>query len=274
MHMKKKGNPSCDNYTVNGFNFTVFKVCVISYWSNCCLLFFPELKFYDFKTYMSHLQNDSGCFNFTEKSPIVNLAKLKPLKSFPHLHYHYLHGFCISFTKTDWLIIYCCMSCSRFFHLIGDVTITDDRLRNLGLCSAIRAFDQGGIFIVPHLLWHRTSVFPVSSEGPLHLVAFYDTHGMWRIYSNPDPHGSPISHLLRHTKGCGGPILTRILMGIQKQKYQTSVWLDESIQWMTKASCNQPWQLEKYFFYFQKYVVINRATSCLHASWNTMFNLI
>jgi hypothetical protein len=25
-------------------------------------------------------------------------------------------------------------------------------LQNLGICSALRAFEQGGIFIVPHLL--------------------------------------------------------------------------------------------------------------------------
>jgi hypothetical protein len=30
---------------------------------------------------------------------------------------------------------------------------------------------------VPHLLWHGTSVFPVSSEGPPHLVASYDSWG-------------------------------------------------------------------------------------------------
>jgi hypothetical protein len=66
---------------------------------------------------------------------------------------------------------------------------------------------------VPHLLWHGASVFPVSSEGPPHSVASYNTHGdvenlllpgfargpyqspltthkgRWRIYSNPDPHG-------------------------------------------------------------------------------------
>ena len=36
---------------------------------------------------------------------------------------------------------------------------------------------------------------------------------MWRIYSTPDPHRSPISRLLRHTRGCG-PILTRILTGV------------------------------------------------------------
>ena len=41
---------------------------------------------------------------------------------------------------------------SRIFHLYGDVTITGEGLQNLGLCSALSAFEQGGIFIVPHLL--------------------------------------------------------------------------------------------------------------------------
>jgi hypothetical protein len=90
----------------------------------------------------------------------------------------------------DWLIIYGFTSRSRIFHLYGDVTIAGEGLQNFGLCSALRAFEQGGIFIVPHLLWHGTSVFPVSSEGP-----------------------APFSRLLRHTRGCGGSILTRILTG-------------------------------------------------------------
>jgi hypothetical protein len=42
--------------------------------------------------------------------------------------------------------------CSRIFHSYGDVTITDEGLQNLGQCSAIMAFYQGGIFIVPPLL--------------------------------------------------------------------------------------------------------------------------
>jgi hypothetical protein len=46
-------------------------------------------------------------------------------------------------------------------------------LQNLGLCSALRAFEQGGIFIVPH----RTPVFSVTSAGPPHSVASCDTHG-------------------------------------------------------------------------------------------------
>jgi hypothetical protein len=50
-----------------------------------------------------------------------------------------------------------------------------------------RTFEQGGFFIVPHLLWHGTSVFPVSSEGPPHIQSPLTTQeGMWRIYSNTD----------------------------------------------------------------------------------------
>jgi hypothetical protein len=92
----------------------------------------------------------------------------------------------------DWLIIYCFTSRSRIFLLNGDVTITCEGLQNLGLCSALNAFEQGGIFIVSHLLWHGASVFLVSSEGPSHSVASYDTQRIWRIYSNLDPHGSPL----------------------------------------------------------------------------------
>jgi hypothetical protein len=47
----------------------------------------------------------------------------------------------------------------------------------------IRALEQGRIFIVPHLLWHGASVFPVSSDEPLHSVASYNTQGVWRFYS-------------------------------------------------------------------------------------------
>jgi hypothetical protein len=36
--------------------------------------------------------------------------------------------------------------------LYEDVTIAGEGLQYLGLCSVLRAFEQGGIFIVPHLL--------------------------------------------------------------------------------------------------------------------------
>jgi hypothetical protein len=75
------------------------------------------------------------------------------------------------------LFIYCFMSRSRILHLYGDDTMAGEGLQNLGLCSVLRAFEQEGIFIVPHLLWHGASVFPVSSEGPPHLVASCDILG-------------------------------------------------------------------------------------------------
>jgi hypothetical protein len=63
---------------------------------------------------------------------------------------------------------------SQFFDWLIIYTITGEGLQNLGLWSSPRAFEQGGIFIVPHLLWHGASVFPVSSQS---LVASYDTQG-------------------------------------------------------------------------------------------------
>jgi hypothetical protein len=50
------------------------------------------------------------------------------------------------------MFVYGFTSRLRVFHLYGDVTLASKGLQNLGLCSALRAFEQGGIFIVPHLL--------------------------------------------------------------------------------------------------------------------------
>jgi hypothetical protein len=50
------------------------------------------------------------------------------------------------------MVIYGFTSHSRIFHLYGDVTITGEGLRNFGQSSALRAFEQGGIFVVPNLL--------------------------------------------------------------------------------------------------------------------------
>jgi hypothetical protein len=83
------------------------------------------------------------------------------------------------------LIIYGFTSRSRICHWYGDVTIAGEGLQNLGLCSAHKTFEQGGIFIVQHLLCEGASVF---------LVSF--------------------SRLFRHARGCGGSILTWILTGV------------------------------------------------------------
>jgi hypothetical protein len=37
-------------------------------------------------------------------------------------------------------------------HLYGDVTTAGEGLQNLGPCPVLSVFEQGGIFIVPHLL--------------------------------------------------------------------------------------------------------------------------
>jgi hypothetical protein len=112
------------------------------------------------------------------------------------------------------------------------------RAAKCSLCSALRAFEQEGIFIVPHLLWHGPSVFPVSSEGPSHSIASSDTRkvmlrtcsnaepkgslfsrvllharGMLKTYCNTDPIGSSFSRIVWHERGCGGPILTQNLTG-------------------------------------------------------------
>jgi hypothetical protein len=48
---------------------------------------------------------------------------------------------------------------------------------------ALRTFEQRGIFIVPHLLWHGTSFFSVSSKGPPQSAALTTHEGMWRMLS-------------------------------------------------------------------------------------------
>jgi hypothetical protein len=83
------------------------------------------------------------------------------------------------------------------------------------LCSALRAFEQGEIFIMSYLLWHGASSGLIRWTAETHSVASYDTHGdvedlflpgfsrvplqsplatymykgMLRTYSYPDPHG-------------------------------------------------------------------------------------
>jgi hypothetical protein len=85
------------------------------------------------------------------------------------------------------LIIYCFTSCSRIFHLHVDVTIADEGLQNLSLCSALRAFEQGGSLSChtccdtePRFFQSHPKDRPIQSPLTKH-------EGIWRIYSNPDP---------------------------------------------------------------------------------------
>jgi hypothetical protein len=107
-----------------------------------------------------------------------------------------------TWTLIDWLFTVL-RPAQEFFTDMETSPLPVKGLQNLDLCSALKAFEQGGIYMVPHVCCaHRTSVFPVSSEGPPlcvaltthkgdvedlfsvtriltgpHSVAFYDTQG-------------------------------------------------------------------------------------------------
>ena len=55
------------------------------------------------------------------------------------------------------------------------------------LFGAAYGFRERGIFMVPHLLRHGASCFPVSTDGPPHSVALHDKHRVLRAYFKPDP---------------------------------------------------------------------------------------
>jgi hypothetical protein len=79
-----------------------------------------------------------------------------------------------------WAIIHCFISRSRIFHL------------KFSLWLALQAFEQRGIFIVPHLLWQGESVFSRSYWMNHPVQSPLTTHkGKWRIYFNQDPQGFP-----------------------------------------------------------------------------------
>jgi hypothetical protein len=80
---------------------------------------------------------------FIDKSILLTKCKIDAL----------LFAFQIVFSVKNTFKLQCVdTSRSRIFHLYVHVTITGEGLQNLGQCSALRAFEQGGIFIVPQLL--------------------------------------------------------------------------------------------------------------------------
>ena len=60
---------------------------------------------------------------------------------------------------------------SRIFHLYRYVAVVSEGLQFVGLSLASMVFEQGGIFIVPCLLWQGTSVNMVSYKK---IVSFND----------------------------------------------------------------------------------------------------
>ena len=78
-------------------------------------------------------------------------------------------------------------------------------LQILGLCSALRAFEQWGIFIVPHLLWHSASMFFRSHSKDRPNQSPLTTHmEMWRTYSNLDPHRVWLDVIVLHCQSLMG----------------------------------------------------------------------
>ena len=65
----------------------------------------------------------------------------------------------------------------EFFHHVGTLLLP---------VKFARCFEQGGIFIVPRLLWHVTFVYTVSTEGRPRLVDSKDKPRSLRTYSNLD----------------------------------------------------------------------------------------
>jgi hypothetical protein len=86
----------------------------------------------------------------------------------------------ITFHFNDWLIdwLFTVLRPSQeLFTYMETSPLQVKGCKILCLCPVLRAFQQGGIVIVLHLLRHAASVFQVLSEGPSNLIASYDTWG-------------------------------------------------------------------------------------------------
>jgi hypothetical protein len=94
----------------------------------------------------------------------------------------------------DWFIIYRFTSRSRIFHLYGDVTVTGEGWRAAKFRPMLSA--QG--------LWGGRDLYRATPAVTQDLG-----------FSSLIQKTAPFSHLLRHAWGCGGPILTQILMGAE-----------------------------------------------------------
>ena len=72
---------------------------------------------------------------------------------------------CVSHEHTTFFSAWGFTSHSRIFHSYEDVTITSEQLY-----SALMALEQCGFYSVPHLLWHRASVYNCHLGEPVILI--------------------------------------------------------------------------------------------------------
>jgi hypothetical protein len=82
-----------------------------------------------------------------------------------------------------------CMPYSFFFSLIyGDNTIASEELQIEGICSALRVFEQGGIFSVPCMLLHGVSISQSHPKYCPNQSPFMTHKEKLEIYSNSNVH--------------------------------------------------------------------------------------
>jgi hypothetical protein len=112
----------------------------------------------------------------------VEVALDPPVQDTLHLQWNMKYrvyiqfsGICSQFGSQIWSFVYLCRlisSCFTSRSRIFQSYVGIEGLQNIGLCLVLRAFEQGGIFIVPHLLYHNT-VF----SGLIRRAILYDTQG-------------------------------------------------------------------------------------------------
>jgi hypothetical protein len=147
--------------------------------------------------------------------------------------------------KNNWLIIYCFMSCSWIFHWYGDVKFDREGLQNIGLCSV-----EGSLLC--HTCCNTGPWFFWSHQKDRLIQSPFMTHkGMWRIYSNQDHHRSSFSRLLPHTRGCRGPILTRILTGLRNNAITLEIHCQNISAYITWNRCSLLYECGLSIIFFQ-----------------------
>jgi hypothetical protein len=99
----------------------------------------------------------------------------------------------------NWLFTVLCLAQEFFTYIAGE------GLQNLGLCSALRAFERH------HCRWRAAKFRPMLGAQGLYRATPAVTRDLG--FSGLIRRTAQCIRLLRHTRGCGGNILTRILTG-------------------------------------------------------------
>jgi hypothetical protein len=109
------------------------------------------------------------------------------------------------------LISYCFTSHLRIFHLYGDATLPVKVCKILAYARRSGPFSREGSLSF-HTCCDMGPWFSRSHPKDSPILSPLATHmGMWRIYSYPDPHGSPHSFASYDTQGDVGVLNVHLL---------------------------------------------------------------